>query len=89
MKSLSEIISAISLSISLSEIVTVWVGDLKRSYAQVFWATDECDSAVLADGSFDVWGSLDGEDFRLRLVPPVPPPSGRSSGATGAFGGAG
>jgi hypothetical protein len=62
------IISAIKRSISHNEIVNIpdaspmmtvdWIADLY----------DEVDSASEPDGSRDVWGKRDGEDFRIKLV---------------------
>ena len=68
MKIMADITTAIERSISHNETVEVEVNDLERAYAEVVWATDECDSVALNAESLDVWGELDGEDFRLRLV---------------------
>ena len=63
----TEIKSAIARSISHTEIVHVEVDDLEEAYLSVSVEADECDRATEDDGSVDVWGSCDGDDFRLRL----------------------
>jgi len=68
MTTMTEIKPAIERSISHNETVTVEVNDLQIAYDCVCLDSDDCDSARSNDGSLDVWGELDGEDFRLRLV---------------------
>jgi len=62
------IISAVKRSISHNEIVSIpdespmmtvdWIADIY----------DDVDSSSEPDGSRDVWGKRDGEDFRIKLV---------------------
>ena len=74
----TEIKSAITRSISHShtETVHVEVDDLEAAYMVVSVEADDCDRNTEDDGSVDVWGSCDGDDFRLRLRK-TPPKRGR------------
>ena len=64
----TDIESAINRSISHNEIVRVSVPDIQAGRDAAGLIADECDDAVEGDGSLDVWGVLDGSDFRIRLV---------------------
>lgn len=63
----TEIRTAIARSISHTEIVHVEVDDLEVAYLAVSVESDECDRTTEDDGSVDVWGSCDGDAFRIRL----------------------
>tara|TARA_R110000868_G_scaffold139147_1_gene353883 strand:- start:144 stop:356 length:213 start_codon:yes stop_codon:yes gene_type:complete len=60
--------SAIERSISHNEIVRVNVDDIQAARDTAGLIADECDSAMENDGSLDVWGALNGSDFRIRIV---------------------
>ena len=66
---LAELIEkAIRRSISHNEKVSVKIdADIKDAFFVVVNVVDEYDSARENDGSYDVWGELDGEGFRLNL----------------------
>ena len=59
--------SAIARSISHTEIVRVNVSDIRAALDAVRVISDECDYARENDGSLDVWGLLNGSDFRIRV----------------------
>lgn len=59
---------AIKRSIAYNEIVRVSVPAIQSARDEAGVIADECDDAREDDGSLDVWGSLDGSDFRIRLV---------------------
>jgi hypothetical protein len=66
-----QIKSAIKRSISHNEVVTMEVDDLSEAAIEVSVIADDCDSC---DGiergdviGTDIWGNVDGEDFRLFL----------------------
>jgi RNA-binding protein YhbY len=60
---------AIERSISHNETVKVEVGSTEMADAitEVTSIADDCDYSSV-DGGMDIWGDLDGESFRLRLV---------------------
>ena len=60
--------SAITRSISHNEIVRVNVPDIQSARDAAGLIADECDDARENDGSLDVWGVLNGSDFRIRIV---------------------
>ena len=60
--------SAIARSISHTEIVQVNVPDIRVARHTAGLIACECDDARENDGSLDVWGTLNGSDFRIRLV---------------------
>ena len=60
--------SAITRSISHNEIVRVNVPDIQSARDAAGLIADECDDARENDGSLDVWGVLNGSDFRIRLA---------------------
>jgi hypothetical protein len=62
--------SAITRSISHNEIVRVNVPDIQSARDAAELIADECDDARVNDGSLDVWGVLEGSDFRIRLIAP-------------------
>lgn len=70
MHNLSDINAAIGRSISHNEIVRVTVEDEKEalSYLDECGRIEDLDHARENDGSLDVWGTRQGEDFRLRIV---------------------
>lgn len=65
---------AIKRSISHNEIVTVEVDDLSEAAIEVSVISDDCDSCEgIERGEVtgtDIWGNVDGEDFRLFLRKP-------------------
>jgi len=65
----TEIEKAIRRSISHNEKVSVQIdADIKDAFFVVVNLADDYDSAREGDGTYDVWGELDGEGFRLNLV---------------------
>jgi hypothetical protein len=62
------IISAIKRSISHNEIVNIRDASPMMTVDWIADIYDEVDSASESDGSRDVWGKRDGEDFRIKLV---------------------
>lgn len=73
----STIKDAIARSVSHTEIVRVevtWPTDSRSAEETILdWldkveGTDAVDCTQENDGSYDVWGTVNGDDFRLRLV---------------------
>lgn len=65
-----EIKSAIARSISHDERVTVNCEDTAAALESIdnMESVEELDHAAENDGSLDVWGVYQGNDFRLRLI---------------------
>jgi hypothetical protein len=64
----NEIKNAILTSITESRVVRVTTQDSFATYTEVSAQCDDCDSAETEPGELDVWGTLDGELFRLRIA---------------------
>ena len=66
-----QIKSAIKRSISHNEVATVEVRDLSAAAAEVSVIADDYDSCEGIErgnvSGTDIWGNVDGEDFRLFL----------------------
>lgn len=62
------IAESINESINTTSLVTVKTSDIHATLIEICAAAEYVDSARENDGYRDVWGSLDGSDFRLRLV---------------------
>lgn len=68
-----KISDAISRSVSHTERVSVYVDSAEYAMTTVHEIADldSADSAEENDGSMDVWGRMNGEDFRLRIYSPA------------------
>lgn len=66
----SELKSAIEYSISHNEIVRVQIVNPYKTLAEIDLIADDetMDSVTENSGIEDVWGTKDGNDFRLRLI---------------------
>ena len=64
----TEIEKAIGRSIATDEKVSVKIdASIQAALCVVVNVADEYDFARESDGTYDVWGELDGEGFRLNL----------------------
>lgn len=60
--------TAIARSISHSEIVAVKCEDPAQLADWIAANYEEVDHSTENDGSLDVWGNREGDDFRVRLI---------------------
>jgi len=69
----SEIKHAIARSISHTEIVRLFVADASDALKMLenYDEVTDIDHARENNGALDVWGTRDGEGFRLRLTDPT------------------